>query len=153
MIRTRNKMIKLLNQHLGKPVVPNNETENRPAYPYVDYSITTVTNDAGEGNYSFKNGEDKVELQKKLSLSINTYSRDEVESYNLCKQAWNFFKHIVSMDDLTVVDLKEIMNRSILEVDKYEFRYGFDLFIRFDDSIVNKTEGIDLDDLQIMRSD
>ena len=151
MIDTRNRLVRLLHQHLNKPVIPNNTTSKRPPYPYVDYSITTINNDAGEGNYSFDGEMDRVDLQKQISFSINGYSRDETEAYNLVKEAWDFFKHHVDKYQLTVVRQEEIMNRTLLEVDEYERRFGFDVFIRFSDSIEKEVEGINLDDLTIIR--
>lgn len=135
MIDTRNQMVRMLYQHLNIPVISNNTTSKRPSYPFVDYSITTVNNDAGEGNYSFDGVVSTVDLQKQISFSINSYSRDDTEAYTVAKEAWNFFKHHVSRYDLTVVRVEEINNRSMLEIDKYEYRYGFDVFVRFDDSI------------------
>lgn len=151
MIDTRNKLVRLLYQHLNKPVIANDTTGKRPPYPYADYSITTVVNDAGEGNYSFDGTTDRVDLQKQISFSINTYSRDETEAYELAKEAWNFFKHHVDKYDLTVVRIEEIMNRTLLEVDEYERRFGFDVFIRFSESIGTEVEGIYLDNLTIKR--
>lgn len=142
MIDTRNRLVRLLHQHLNKPVIPNNTTSKRPPYPYVDYSITTINNDAGEGNYSFDGEMDRVDLQKQISFSINGYSRDETEAYNLVKEAWSFFKHHVDVYDLTVVRQEEIMNRTLLEVDEYERRFGFDVFIRFDDAIEKKQDNL-----------
>lgn len=151
MIETRNKLVELLHQHVIRPVIPNDTTARRPSYPYLDYSITTVNNGNGEGNYSFSNGVERVELQKEMAVSINGYSRDEAEAYELVKKAWDFFKVHVDKDDLTVFRQQEIDNRTILEIDKYEWRYGFDVFIRFSDSIEKEVESIELGDLNITR--
>lgn len=151
MIETRNKLVDLLHQHIIRPVIPNDTTARRPSYPYLDYSITTVNNSSGEGNYSFNNGVERVDLQKEMAVSINSYSRDETEAYELVKKAWDFFKIYVDKDNLTVFRQQEITNRTILEIDKYEWRYGFDVFIRFSDAIEKEVESIELDDLKITR--
>lgn len=143
MIETRNKLVDLLHQHVLRPVVSNDTTARRPTYPYLDYSVTAVNNEAGEGNYSFDGEIDRVDLQKRMSISINSYSEEETESYQLAKEAWNFFKHHVDMHDLTVINQGEVKSRSVLVVDEFERRYGFDVFIRFEDSIEKQVGRID----------
>lgn len=151
MIDTRNQLVWLLHKHLDKPVVANDTVAKRPPYPYVDYSITTVNNASGEGNYSFDGEMNRVELQQEISFSINAYSRDDVQAYQLAKEAWDFFKHHVDVYELTVVRQEAVMNRTILEIDEYERRYGFDVFIRFGDLIEKKQDSIDLDNSKIIR--
>ena len=138
MINTRNNIVSELYKYIQKPIIPNTDIKDRPPYPYVDYAITTVTNDSGDGNHSMQDGEveliNQLDLQKKISFSFNIYSDNEVECYNLAKKVWDWFKHIGEAD-IVVVDILEIRNRSLLEINQYEYRYGFDLFIRYDESI------------------
>lgn len=151
MIEVRNKLVSLLHKHVEKPVIPNDTTGKRPDYPYIDYSVITVTNDAGGGNYSYDGSVERVDLQKQTSFSINSYSESEVEAYVLAKSAWDFFKLHVSIDDLTIVRISEVTNRTMLKVDEYERRFGFDVFIRYSEAVEKGVEGIGLDDLTITR--
>lgn len=151
MIDTRNELVRLLHKHLNKPVIPNDTTAKRPPYPYVDYAITTVNNESGEGNYSFDGTTDQVALQHAISFSVNAYSRDDTQAYNVAKDAWDFFRHHVDTSELTVIRQEGIVNRTLLEVDEYERRYGFDVFIRFDDAISKQIDSIDVSQVKIIR--
>lgn len=146
MINIRNIIIRELYNHIQKPIIPNTSTQTRPPYPFADYSIIANIPDNGEGNYALEDeGLDVNEilsLQNKISFSFNIYSKDEVECYNLAKDIWDWFKHIgvdvLSNFNIAIVDVMTINNRTILEINEYEIRYGFDLIVRYDDTI-NKT--------------
>lgn len=151
MLRVKNEIVKQLYAHTQKPVIPNTDTQNRPPYPFIDYSVIAVVNESGQGNYSLeaktKDANNKLDLQKRLSLSINVYSNKEAECYNLAKQVWEYLKH-VGVEDLAgkgivIIDITESTNRTILEVNQYETRYGFDVFVRFDNSIIRHQDTIE----------
>lgn len=143
MIEVRNTIIEKLYNHLGIPVITNNNVKNRPDYPFVDYNILTLINFNGEGNIEYEYLEDDItnslHLQPKVSISFNAYSRDEIEAYNTAKVISDYLKHIgyeeLSNAGVVVVDVMEISNRTVLEVDEYEFRYGLDVIFRFKDRI------------------
>lgn len=156
MINARNIIIKNLHTHIGKPIIPNTVTENRPAYPFCDYSITALIMDKGieDQKYTdkiyavgeepeFEDLTNSITIQNKISFSINSYSTSETESYNLIKSAWNFFKHaginILMNNNIAVVDVLNIQNRTILNVDDYEIRYGFDAIIRYKE-VIDRTD-------------
>lgn len=144
MIETRNTIIKMLHEHMGIPVIAGNNTQNRKEYPFVDYSIITLVQFDGQGNEVIEGLEldikNTLELQPKLSISFNAYSRNETEAYETAKMVSNYFRHIghdeLGWSGVVVVDVMDIMNRTILEVDKYEFRYGLDVMFRFRDDII-----------------
>lgn len=143
MIDVKNSLVKLLHEHLGIDVIPNNSTENRAGYPFIDYNILTLINFNGEGSITTESLEEDIstnlEVQPKLSVSFNSYSRVEVEAYNKAKTISNYFRHVgyheLQEEGIVVVDVMEISNRTVLEVDNYEFRYGLDVVFRFKDSI------------------
>lgn len=143
MINIRNTIIKELYQYIQKPIIPNTNTQKRPGYPFADYSITANVGDSGEGNYSYSESgidlKETLSLQNKISFSFNVYSKDEIESYELAKNIWDWFRHIgvdvLSFNNIVVVDVMDIDNRTILEINKYEMRYGFDVIVRYKDSI------------------
>lgn len=143
MIKIRNIIIRELYSYIKKPVIPNTDTQNRPNYPFADYSITSNIPDSGEGNYTLQSEgldvKETLSLQNKISFSFNVYSKNEVECYNLAKDIWNWFRHIgidvLSNFNIAVVDVMTIDNRSILEVNQYEMRYGFDVIVRYKESI------------------
>lgn len=143
MINIRNIIIRELYAYIQKPIIANTSTQPRPPYPFADYSIIANISDNGEGNYALEDeGVDVKEilsLQNKISFSFNIYSKNEVECYNLAKDIWNWFRHIgvdvLSNFNIAVVDVMTIDNRSILEVNQYEMRYGFDVIVRYKESI------------------
>lgn len=155
MINVRDKIIEELYEHLQLPIRPNGDTKKRPGYPYVSYAITTVIVDPGEGNVSIEDaGEDVIltlSLQNKISFSFTAYSRDEAESFNTIKLVQDWFRHIgvetLSDNHIAVVDVMNIDNRTILEVNKYEMRYGCDVIVRYDD-VIERTE-ITIDEYSI----
>ena len=149
MIEIRNIIIKELQKYINQPVIPNTDVENRPQYPFIDYSITALIGDNSEGNNIYTEDGEKLshilELQPKISFSFNAYSKDETEGYNTVKDIWNFFKHIgienLKSKGIAVVDLYDIHNRTVLEVDKFEVRYGFDVIVRYKD-LINRYDDV-----------
>lgn len=137
MIEARNTVISKLYTHIQRPIIHNAQTENRPDYPYCDYSIISHST---EGEYNELTPldldvEDKLYMQNKFTFSFNFYGRDEVESYNLAKKARDYLKHVgvqdLSYENITVVDVMDIINRTILRTDAYESQHGFDVVIRY----------------------
>lgn len=151
MIDIRNTIIQELYDYIQKPIISNTNTQNRPEYPFADYSITALISDSGEGNYKLEDAgidvKETLSLQNKISFSFNVYSKDEIECYNLAKDIWDWFKFIgvdvLSLNNIAVVDVMDIDNRTILEVDKYEIRYGFDVIVRYKKDIDKISTTID----------
>lgn len=165
MINIRNKIIALLHGAIGKPIIPNTNTQNRPEYPFIDYSITSLIGDKSDGYHVFTdepipepdNGDFEIGIlgikepepvtnlintgyyNHNIAFSFNSYSDNETEAYDLIKQVWDWFKHqgvqTLSYEKIAVVDVLDIQNRTILAVDEYEKRYGFDLIIRYAEPI------------------
>lgn len=143
MIDTRNTIIRELQRHMDLPIIPNTDTQNRPEYPFMDYGIIAVAADSGLGNHVYGSSEidvlNTLQIQNRVSVSFNAYSRDDKQAYNTAKEAYNWFKHIgvtiLSDKAIAVVDVYEVDNRTMLEIDKYEARYGFDVMFRYDDNI------------------
>lgn len=163
MINVRNTIIAKLHGAVGKPIIPNTNTQNRPEYPFIDYSITSFIGDKSDGYHVFtdepESNNDDFELgilsidepkpitnlintayyNHDIAFSFNAYSDDDTESYGLIKQSWDWFKHqgvqTLSYEKIAVVDVLDIQNRTILAVDEYEIRYGFDLIIRYAEPI------------------
>ncbi len=69
-----------------------------------------------------------------MVLSISTYSLDEAEAYDKALEAQAWFKLIGYHDlkgmNLVVVGVTTLQDRSILIVDNFEKRIGFDVTLR-----------------------
>lgn len=159
MLETKNIIIKGLYEHLSQPVIPNDDVNNRPSYPFVDYSLTAQIDFDGLGNEVYTDyAEDlknTLEIEPQASISFNAYSNDDLEAFNLAKKMWDYFKHIgindLRWNNIVIVTVYPIENRTVLEVDEYEIRYGFDVIFRYTQQI----ERIDkvVETYNIIRSD
>ena len=141
MIAERNKVIAALYNYINKPVIINPQTTNRPPYPFVGYTVTTVSmrenNEYGNiiESDSIQDIKQVLEYNDNMMLSFTAYSLNMAEAYDLASKAYEFFKfaglQILEDESLVVVDTMNVESRDILEVDAYERRAGFDVRIRF----------------------
>lgn len=135
----RNAIVSGLYQRLQVPVVPTDTSQPKPAYPFVSYKFTTLYRpDARVMIRSPVPSEQEVEYtlreQPQMVISISTYSLDEAEAYNLAIQVQDWFKlhgyRYLKDNSLIVVDTTALQDRSILLVDNFEKRIGFDVILR-----------------------
>ena len=152
-------IVEELTRYLGYPVVPTESEGPKPKYPYIGYKTTTPYNLSGtKGNYTkrviesldnrFEHDiEETLEVQPTFTISVNAYSDDAFESQALIKKAHDWFKHI-GYDDLSsinvvTVDVQSFTDRTLLIVDNYESRVGFDVILRTVDKIKRRVETIE----------
>ena len=130
-----NDIVKGLYGHLNKPVVRGNQTAPIPPKPYITYVPLVEMMDNGMGNIS----QESIEYQNKTSISFTAYGDTPNDAYNLAKQAHNWFKHLgydyLARNGITVVESLTIETRDMLEVDKYDYRQGFDVVFRTEETI------------------
>lgn len=83
--------------------------------------------------------------QPQVILSINSYSDIEIEVIERAREVYHYFRHKNDLPDLNyvVVDIQDINNRTVLITDHYEYRYGFDVWIRYKDEIVKENYTIE----------
>lgn len=148
-----------LYDYTGYLAVPTESENTKPKYPYLSYKVTTPYNPPNnQGNYSKKlvesldnrfeyDIEETVELQPTFTISINAYSDDMFECQELIKKAHDWFKHVGYYDllekNVVVVDVQAFTDRTLLIVDHYESRYGFDVKLRTIDTIKRRVETIE----------
>lgn len=127
----------------------------RPSYPFSTFSLIApyvldpmtgieskvlIENEDG-----FEDISNRLTLEPRMTMSINSYSNDNVEAFSYAKKLHNLFKHSIKeelrMHNIVVVELSNVSNRSVLEINRYEYRYGFDVMFRFTDVIerIDKT--------------
>lgn len=157
--KLKEKIVKGLHAYTGLEVVDTDNNYKRPDKPFYSYKITSIkTNANGEGNYSedfpeslderFKHDyREKVELQPQVVISFNCYSDDIAECLEKTYKAWDYFKHggndLLALDNIIVVRTEEITDRTVILGDKYEYRYGFDVELRFLHEIERRRETIE----------
>ena len=157
--KLKKEIVSGLHAYTGLKVVDTDNNHRRPERPFYSYKIMSIkTNANGEGNYSadfpkslderFKyDYREKVELQPQVVISINCYSTDNAECLEKTYQAWDYFKHggndLLALDNIIVVRTEEITDRTIVLSDRYEYRYGFDVELRFLHEIKRRRETIE----------
>jgi hypothetical protein len=141
----RNSIVKRLHEYLQSPVVPTDNNQKKPDYPFVSYKFTTIFRGQGGHNRitdmipsDDPNFEYDIEVthqeQPQMVLSVSTYSLDEVEAYELAIKAKNWFRFqgrdYLKANNIVVVGTSTIQDRTIHIVDNYEKRAGFDITLR-----------------------
>lgn len=140
----RNSIAAELYQYLQVPVVPTDTTQKKPRYPFVSYKFTTLYRPdatilirspvASTDQIFDQDVEYTLKEQPQMVLSISTYSLDEVEAYSLALQVRAWFKlhgyRYLKELNIIVVDTTALQDRSILIVDNFEKRIGFDVILR-----------------------
>lgn len=160
MIKTLRKlMVKGIHQETGRMLVATDNNYTKPAYPYYSYKFTTLRQNVGEGGV-YKEGFDKstdpkfkhdlvttLEFQPKVVMSFNAYSNDLVEAQDEILKAWEWFKlkgrRLLSKENIVVVDVGNIQDRSTYMVGAYEFRQGFDVEFRVLHQFSDRSETIE----------
>ena len=165
----RNQIIYKLYQYMELPIVPQDQIEPKPAYPYMTYKFIVPYNHFGhQGNYSRKlipsnderfeyDVEETLETQVQMTLSLNAYCKGESDSqmvtYEIARKAMGWFKHVGYQDlldlNITVINIEAFGDRTVLIVDDYEARAGFDVILRTTDTIKRRIETIETWDINI----
>lgn len=161
-----NSIIGLLNQQSNGMYLTYNQVVSAKqdesdgddlVYPYTSINVTSqyIQQTENVANVSrFMQGNDLIERRKEqptITLSVVSYSKDEMQAIETNQNTMSFFKHILyeelSTSDIIVVEITSSTNRtSILEVE-YEYRYAFDVILRVKsqlDRIIPISDGVDL---------
>jgi len=148
----RNKIVKLLWQHTGRPVILSDQAQPEADPPFFIYTVTTPYSSTGEiGDITWRpDGEDAL-LEDRMempsaTLSITACSENRTgddgeeisgadEAEDLADKAVAYFKHL-GYDDFTalgicIVDVGPVQDRTTLMVDEASRRKGFDVRIRY----------------------
>lgn len=147
------KIVKDLNAY------PLNVDNNRiPSYPYITYNILNALTDDNFTGVMGEIEEDDMVLdthttQPNYILSITSYGNSQFQALDEIEKAWDYFKH-TGYDELVkaggaVVKQTDIINRSILLSDNYQYRYGFDVKIRRLKTIKKKEHWIEKSDVDM----
>lgn len=154
----RNGLVSGLYQHLQVPVVPTDTNQPKPPYPFVSYKFTTLYRpDAAVMTRSPVPSTDPdfeqdieytLKEQLQMVLSISTYSEDEVEAYGLALQVQAWFKlqgyRYLKENNLIVVKTTALQDRTMLIVDNFEKRIGFDVTLRTYSEQKGRVESIEI---------
>lgn len=157
--KLRKTLIKGIADETGLLVVQTDNNFKKPKYPYYSYKFTTMRQNTGEGGV-YKEDFDKsldarfkydvvttLEFQPKVIMSFNCYSDDEFEVEDYILKAWEWFKlkgrRILSDENIVVVEVGDITDRTVFLVDNYEYRKGFDVEFRVLHEFSDRSETIE----------
>lgn len=145
--------------HTKKVVVDTDNNEKKPKLPFYSAKILTLRQNAGEeGNYlhEFVDSEDKkykydyleiLESQPNAIISMMAYDKTPSGAQAAAYDAYSFFKfakrHRLKEQGYVIVDITDIQDRTVLSVDAFEFRYGFDVRIRYVERLYSKVPNIE----------
>lgn len=156
-------LIDLIKKELFKDtkrvVVDTDNIKEKPDYPFYSIKAINLLQSSGEyGNvsYEFTTSNDKrfkydylntLEIQPNMVLSVNAYDKDPFDSMDVAYDAYNFFRFSgrlrLADNNFIVVDVSDVSNRTALNVDNYEYRFGFDVKIRYVHDIEARIETIE----------
>lgn len=150
-LEIRDKLIEGLWDYLACPVILADQTQPEAEFPFGIYSVTTsYMPDGGLGDYSDRVSDDDVEISRmempSATLSFTFCSQNRVnedgkpisgadEAEALASEAIGYFlhtgyDHFLSLG-VTVVEVGQVQDRTVLIVDEAARRVGFDVRIRY----------------------
>ena len=157
--KIRELMVKGLHEYTGLIAIDTDNPNKKPKYPYFSFKFTTIRQNIGEnGAYSYDVVEsldskfkhdvlEKATFQPHVVISFNAYSKDLSECQEKTLKAWEWFKvvgrGVLSNNNIVIVNVGNIQDRSIHIVDHYEYRQGFDIEIRVLHEIESRSETIE----------
>lgn len=146
------KIVKYMHNYMNLPITPSNTVITKPKYPYITYDML-ATSDEGNtfGNIEYReDGENMQEvkiLEPEGMISFTSHSKTMFEALEVAQTAWNYLNHIgyddLALENVVIVKTHNITDRTILDVDAYEYRYGFDVRVRYSNIIERKDKTID----------
>ena len=139
-------MMSLLFRELA--AIPITETKRKPEYPFTTYQVLNYdTNYRYFGSIKQSDTGQTYTRQPQMIISIDVYSNDIIEALEKAQNAYDYFLFagdgVLYAEDYSVAKIGDIEDRTSLIVDEYEYRYGFDVWVRTVKTIERKTEFIE----------
>lgn len=157
--KLRKAFVKGLYEDTGLQVVMTDNNHKKPEYPFYSYKFTTLRQNVGEAGVLKEDFEksldprfkydvvETLEFQPNVIMSFNSYSLDYEECEHYILKAYEWFKlrgrRLLSYENIVVVDVSNITDRTIVLVDNYEYRLGFDVTFRVFHEFSDMFENID----------
>lgn len=155
----RNKIVAGLHDYTGCVIVPTDNPNRKPPYPFISYKITTLnqsTNDNGVYSYEWVESTDfnfkndlvvDIEIQPYIVFSFNVYSDDLLEAQELALECWEWFKlcgkQSLKAVNAVAVEIGSVQDRTVHLVDFYEYKQGFDVSLRYLHKFNDRIENIE----------
>lgn len=139
-------------EDLGFEIIPANTTKPKPPLPYATYNIIApYVKEVGIGNISvYSDGGNtfqKQHEQYKITISFNVYSDTNESTIELATKLRQWFLFLgsdfIKEQNVAVVNVGNIENRTVFLVDSYEYKHGFDVQLRLTNEQARPIETID----------
>lgn len=128
-----------LEKYLSCTVRRSNQNKKPPAYPYVNYTVTTLKSEK-KGSYgAYDDGYDRKQVTQ--TWSITALSDKNEESIKLACKAHEWLDHVGTVflndNNVYVQSVGSITNRDTILTIEYEYRNGFDVVFTLFDVLEN----------------
>ena len=133
----RQVIAKGLKNYIGCPVIRSSQNAEPPPYPYVSYTITTLSKSKG-GTYSIaKDGTRYKEVTQTWSFTALSDNASESMKLALKMKEWVDLTGNIYLSDNGIVanHSTDINNRDNLLTTEYEYRNGFDAVFSVNETI------------------
>lgn len=134
----------VINDYTGLYIVDTDSNSSKPDYPYYSYKLISMDLAPKQTGAVDEN---VMTLDSNYIISFNSYS----DNLNVARESiiklWELFKftarHVLSLENIIVVNLTNIQDRTIYIVENFEYRFGFDVEIRKIKTIKRDVETIE----------
>jgi hypothetical protein len=139
-------------EDVGFEIIPANTTKPKPPLPYATYNIIApYIQERGKGNFSIYNEGSNTYLkqdeQYRMTISFNVYSDTNESAIDLAMKLRQWFLFLgsdfIRDQNVAVVNVGNIENRTVFLVDSYEYKHGFDVQLRLTSEQVRPIETIE----------
>lgn len=139
MIATIKAINKQLRADTGINVIQANGEGKLPSLPYGTYNLTSpYIKGVGRENTVFSVSGDELQEKRteqyKSTLSFNLYGTSNETAIDLAMQVREWFlfhgEEFLSDQNVAIVEVRNIENRTTFLVDSYEYKFGFDVQLR-----------------------
>jgi hypothetical protein len=143
-------------EDVGFEIIPANTTKPKPPIPYATYNIIApYIQERGKGNiFVYSDGENtyqKRQEQYKITVSFNVYSDTNESAIDLAMKLRQWFLFLgsdfIQEQNVAVVNVGNIENRTVFLIDSYEYKHGFDVQLRLTNEQIRTVETIENIDL------
>ncbi|KZN96161.1 hypothetical protein AZI98_08845 [Aeribacillus pallidus] len=143
-------------EDIGMEIIPANTTKPKPPLPYATYNIIApYIKERGKGNLSvYQDGDStflKRDEQYKITVSFNVYSEENESTIDwaIKLRQWFLFWGLdfIQEQNVAVVNVGNIENRTVFLIDSYEYKHGFDVQLRLTNEQIRTVEAIENIDL------
>lgn len=143
-LSTRSAIRKGLHDHLGVQVIRSNQAGDLPSYPYISYTITTVSSQ-NNGTYGeYEDGVNRKSVTQTWSWTVQ--AEDDEQAMELALRARDWFdyygRQYLANLGVIVQSLTGISNRDNMLTIEYEYRKGFDVVFSMVDEVAGKEETV-----------